>query len=391
MDSQRPPPSDPAAAPATASAASPRTAAGHDGWRAWLRELNPRALAWALALALVGAALLNPIFKPSFLELTGRTVFVALMSLLAFSAAGHWHRQWPASGRAARLLPRWLLQSLALVLAAPAATAVVYVVSTGGDLSAFLFNEARIAGFLWISVPAVLVGLVLGLGALLRERESQALALQLQLELQRAELARQASDARLALLTAQVEPHFLFNTLANVQALVETGSPRAAEVLKSLIAYLRAALPRLQHDGGAPPLRNELALVQSYLELMHLRMPDRLRFHVQAEPGTDGLRFPAMALLTLVENAVRHGIDPAEDGGEIEVGVARDAADGHLRLWVRDSGVGMAAHGRGLQPGTGLTNLRERLASVYGPGARLELSEAAPQGVCAEIHLPPGI
>ncbi|MEK8050230.1 histidine kinase [Ideonella sp. DXS22W] len=349
------------------------------GWRAWLRGLKPLTLGWVIGLAVVGAALLNPIFKPSFLELTGRTVFVALTSLLAFSAAGHWQpRGLP------RQVPRWLVQSLALALAAPLATLVVYLVSTRGDFRAFVTNEARLFGFLWISVPAILVGLVLALGSLLREREAQARTLQLQLDLHQAELARQAVDARLALLTAQIEPHFLFNTLANVQALVETGSPRAPEVLRSLIAYLRAALPRLHEDGGLPALANELTLVRAYLELMHLRMPDRLQFTVQAEDGVETARFPAMALLTLVENAVRHGIDPAEDGGRIEV-QARRAADGALLLRVTDTGVGMAATAA---PGTGLANLRERLASVYGPAARLELAEVAPHGVCAEIRVP---
>ncbi|MDT7836854.1 sensor histidine kinase [Aquabacterium sp. OR-4] len=350
------------------------------GWRAWLRGLNPRTLGWVIGLAVLGAALLNPIFKPSFLELSGRTVFVALTCLLAFSAAGHWQPRWLPGG-----MPRWLVQSLALALAAPLATLVVYLVASRGDIRAFVSNEARLFGFLWISVPAILVGLVLALGSLLREREAQARTLRLQLDLHQAELARQAVDARLALLTAQIEPHFLFNTLANVQALVETGSPRAPEVLRSLIAYLRAALPRLHEDGGLPSLGNELALVRAYLELMHLRMPDRLRYAVTVAPGVEAVRFPAMSLLTLVENAVRHGIDPAEDGGLIEVSAAR-ADDGTLLLRVADTGVGMAPTAA---PGTGLANLRERLASVYGSSARLELTEVAPHGVCAEIRVPP--
>jgi LytS/YehU family sensor histidine kinase len=214
-----------------------------------------------------------------------------------------------------------------------------------------------------------------------RERLAQAKALALQFELERSRLERQALDARLSLLQAQIEPHFLFNTLANVQALVECQSPRAADVLKSLIAYLRAALPRL-HEGE-PTLGNELALVRAYLELMQMRMPDRLSFTITVAPGLDGRRFPPMALLTLVENAVRHGIDPAEDGGRIEVGATE--APGGLRLWVADSGVGLDPRA---QPGTGLANLRARLQAFFGPGATLELSERPPHGVHAEIALP---
>jgi LytS/YehU family sensor histidine kinase len=168
-----------------------------------------------------------------------------------------------------------------------------------------------------------------------------------------------------------------------VQALVEAGSPRAAAVLQSLVAYLRAALPRIAADGGMPTLDNELALVRAYLELMHLRMPDRLRYALAVEPGVGSLRLPAMALLTLVENAVRHGIDPAEDGGAIEVGARRDAG-GAAVLWVQDSGVGMSPHAAA---GMGLGNLRDRLAGAFGTAARLEISEVEPHGVRAEIHL----
>jgi LytS/YehU family sensor histidine kinase len=169
-----------------------------------------------------------------------------------------------------------------------------------------------------------------------------------------------------------------------VQALVELGSPRAPEVLRSLIAYLRAALPRLHENGGLPTLGNELALVRAYLELMHLRMPDRLHYEMTLDAALSTLRFPAMALLTLVENAVQHGIDPAENGGRIEVGTAR-APDGGVRLWVQDSGVGLSPQAG---QGTGLRNLRDRLTDVFGPAAHLELVPQLPHGLRAEIHLP---
>lgn len=348
------------------------------GWRVALRGLSPRALAWTLGLALAGAAALNPIFEIQWVELVGRTVFVALMCLLSFTAAGHLHRR----ARRQRL-PTWAVQALAVVIAAPVATTAAYLVAVGGDLVAFVGNEHRIAGFVLITGSATVAGLLLGMGAMLRERDAQSLSLQLELELQRARAERQATDARLALLTAQVQPHFLFNTLANVQALVESGSPRAPAVLQSLIDYLRASLPRLQADAGLPPLDNELALVRSYLELMHLRMPDRLRWRFVVDPQLGSIGLPPMALLTLVENAVQHGIDPAEDGGEIEVGAERTAARA-VRLWVQDSGVGMAPD---KAAGIGLTNLRERLASAFGTAARLELSEVEPHGLRAEIRL----
>ncbi|MFO1295981.1 MAG: histidine kinase [Rubrivivax sp.] len=173
--------------------------------------------------------------------------------------------------------------------------------------------------------------------------------------------------------------------MANVQALVESGSPRAAPVLRSLAAYLRAAMPRL-HEGAAT-LGRELALVRAYLELMAMRMPDRLRHAIRTDPALDAEPFPAMALLTLVENAVRHGVDPSEHGADIEVGTRRDAVTGALHLWVADSGPGLAEHAA---PGTGLANLRERLKGVYGERARLELSESTPGGgLRAEIVIRP--
>jgi len=224
---------------------------------------------------------------------------------------------------------------------------------------------------------------VLALGALYRERDAQARSQALAFALERETLERQALDARLSLLQAQIEPHFLFNTLANVQELVESGSPRAAAVLKSLIDYLRAAMPRL-HDGSAT-LGDEETLVRAYLELMLMRMPDRLQFDVRIDPALRGLRFPPMALLTLVENAVRHGIDPSEQGGRIEVGARRNAA-GEVEVWVADTGIGMA---ESAQPGTGLTNLRDRLQAFFGPPAKLELAEQSPHGLHATLRFQP--
>ena len=164
----------------------------------------------------------------------------------------------------------------------------------------------------------LLIAPLFALGAIYRERDAQMRADAARpSQLERSTLEREALDARLKLLQAQIEPHFLFNTLANIQALVESGSPQAAPVLKSLIAYLRAAMPRLA--AGASTLANEVALVRSYLELMQMRMPDRLQFSIDVPADIAGREFLPMSVLTLVENAVRHGIDPSEKGGRIDV------------------------------------------------------------------------
>jgi hypothetical protein len=248
-------------------------------WRRCVAELTPTRVGWAVGLALSAALMLAPIFKPSWVAVFGRTLFIAVMLLLAFIAAGQWRQRW---------MPRWALQVLAVVLVAPLATMLVYAVLVGGDLS-IMFGPERVSGMLWIGGSAVILGSVIGLGAMVREREAQAHAQALQFKLERETLERQTADAKLAVLRSQVKPHFLFNTLANVQALVESGSPRAAPVLQSLIAYLRAAVP--QRHEAAPTLAREETRVRAYLELMQMRMPDRLQFALRIDPSLKAMRF----------------------------------------------------------------------------------------------------
>ncbi|MCH7345127.1 histidine kinase [Pelomonas sp. CA6] len=346
------------------------------GWPGFVAYLTPARVLLALTLAFIAAALLSPIFITPFPILLGRTLFVGMLALLAFSAAGQWPQRLPV------WCARWLFQVVVVAAAVPLATLIVYLVATGGDLASFFRSEARVMGFMWIAGTGLLLGPLLAMGALYRQRDAEARSQALHFELERSELERQALDARLRLLQAQVEPHFLFNTLANVRELVESGSAQAAPVLRSLIAYLRAAMPRLQNESST--LGDELSLVQAYLELMHLRMPDRLRYEITVPADLQGLRFPPMALLTLVENAVRHGIDPSEQGGRIDVGGARAGAE--LRLWVSDSGVGLT---QSMGSGTGLRNLSERLKLFYGPSAALDLTENRPHGLRAEIRIQP--
>ena len=336
-------------------------------------SLNAGSLGVTIGFGVAAALMFSPLFVTPFVVLLGRSLFLAMALLLVFVAAQELPERWlPA------WLPRWLLTVVAVGMAAPLGTLLAYLVSVGGSLTTLVNSPPRMTGFFILSGTALVLGLLITFGALLREREARARTLTLALELERSRLEKQTADARLALLQAQIEPHFLFNTLANVQALVETNSPRAGDVLKSLVAYLRAAMPRL-HDGE-PTLGNELALVRAYLELMQMRMPDRLSYGIDAAPEALSLRFPAMALLTLVENAVRHGIDPSCDGGRIDVGARSDA--GGCRLWVADTGVGLSEHAL---PGTGLANLRARLQACFGAGAELRLSENTPHGLRAEI------
>jgi LytS/YehU family sensor histidine kinase len=167
-----------------------------------------------------------------------------------------------------------------------------------------------------------------------------------------------------------------------VQALVEAGSPHAARVLARLISYLKAAVSQL--GQSVTTIGREAELARACLELMQMRMPDRLNFSMVVEAETLALRCPPTALLVLVENAVRHGIDPSEDGGTIDITVRRK--EDAVLIRVTDSGVGPGVSMAGL--GTGLKALRERLKLVFGDRAVLRLSERAPHGVAAEVQFP---
>jgi LytS/YehU family sensor histidine kinase len=219
---------------------------------------------------------------------------------------------------------------------------------------------------------------------MIRQRDARAHAQTLAFERERRNLERQAIEARTQLLRSQIQPHFLFNTLANVQALVEAGSPHAPRVLASLIAYLKAAVPQL--DETVSTLGREVELVRAYLELMRMRMPDRLRFAHDVDASVLACRCPPTTLLTLVENAVRHGIDPAEDGGHIDIAIRRDGSDVLIR--VEDSGVGPGATDAGVGTGSGLRALRERLTLAFGEVAALRLFERQPHGFRAEVQFP---
>ncbi len=354
-------------APADPSALTPARPA----FQAVVGALTWRRAALAALLAMLAAAVLNPVFSVPFGVLAGRMVFIAAFLLLAFGIAGVWQP---------RHIAPWLTQVVAVVVAAPIATLLAYLPSVGGDLTEMLSSEGRVLGFLYITFTVLMIAPLLALGALYRQRDTQARSEQLAFALERSTLEREALDARLRVLQAQIEPHFLFNTLANVQALVESGSPQAGPVLKSLIAYLRAAVPKLHASGST--LGSELQLVRAYLELMHMRMPDRLAFSIELPAELEPVEFLPMTVLTLVENAVRHGIDPSESGGRIDIAARRDPVDGSLHVSVADSGVGMsesAVHG------TGLANLESRLRGSFGPSARLDLHDVQPHGLCAEI------
>jgi hypothetical protein len=334
---------------------------------------RPRSIVGVVAAAAIFAALLLPMTRNTYIEILGETLLVGMVLLAAFTAAGAWEQ---------KLVPRWLAQVLAVAVAAPLGPLIVQMLTAGGDFSRFVNSPPHVRGYFLVTQAALVIGTFGALGALVRQRESQAQAQALKFALEREMLERQAADARLKLLTAQIQPHFLLNTLANVQELIESGSPRAAPVFRSLIAYLRSTLPQFQQDDTT--LGDEAQLVRAYLDLMHMRMPDRLSYTVEIADEVKNLRFPPMALLTLVENAIEHGVDPCCDPCRVQVGAQRADAQ-TVWVWVADTGVGMSEEAG---EGTGLKNLKERLRAAFGTQARVELTEVQPQGVRADIRLP---
>jgi LytS/YehU family sensor histidine kinase len=202
----------------------------------------------------------------------------------------------------------------------------------------------------------------------------------------------QAISMALQLATAQVQPHFLFNSLASLQHWVSTGDARAAALLTELTAYLRATLPLFERRSLS--LAQELEAVRHYLAVLQLRFGERLRSEVQAAPETLQASLPPGVLLTLVENAVEHGLAPKLQGGEVRV-LAQVTADGRISVTVCDDGVGLPAPDPGpADPnstrGVGLRNTRTRLQQLHGAAAELSLHNQASGGACAQLLLPPG-
>ena len=196
-------------------------------------------------------------------------------------------------------------------------------------------------------------------------------------------LKRQVVEARLAAMQAQVEPHFLFNTLASIDHLIEVDPSRASTMQKNLIALLRASMPGMRESETS--LGRELAVVRPYLEILRVRMGDRLQTAVNVTEGLNSADFPPMMLQSLVENAIKHGLEPKAEGGALTVGA--EVVDGRLEVSVADTGVGF---GRAATAGTGigLSNIRERLKLLYGGDAELRIADNAPSGTRITIVVP---
>ena len=202
-------------------------------------------------------------------------------------------------------------------------------------------------------------------------------------------LKRQVVEARMAAMQAQIEPHFLFNTLASIDHLIEVDPKRASQMQKNLIALLRASMPTMRETGGegSQPrhLGRELAVIRPYLEILKVRMEERLTTEIDVPEGLLSAEFPAMMVQTLVENAIKHGLEPKPEGGRLSV--KAEVVHGKLSVTVADSGLGF---GRAATAGTGvgLANIRERLQLLYGTKASLTITENPGGGTRVVVAVP---
>jgi chemotaxis protein histidine kinase CheA len=202
---------------------------------------------------------------------------------------------------------------------------------------------------------------------------------------ERESMQRQLSEARMQMMQAQVEPHFLFNTLASVEYLIETNPPRASAMQRSLILYLRAVLPQMRENAVVTNLGREVDMVTAYLHLLKMRMEERLTVELHVPDDLRNAAFPPMMLQSMVENAIKHGLECKPEGGTLRI--SADVSHNKLRVTVADNGVGfgvMPSDGTGL----GLPTIRERLKLLHGDAGQLHITANVPHGVIAVIEVP---
>ncbi|HEX4781273.1 MAG TPA: histidine kinase [Usitatibacter sp.] len=327
-----------------------------------------RVLAVTAVCALASGAVVW-VFSNTYPDLLVSGLCVGYTSMLLFTVAGNIRQ---------RAFPQEALQVAAVVLGSCLGTILAGVVK-GRGLGEML--SERLAGVLITMGLGIGVGCVVVATLILREKHARDQARFHRGESEKHQLEKNLLEAKLQLMQAQVEPHFLFNTLANVQHLVETDPPEASRMLDSLIQYLRAALPQMRESSTR--LGRELEMARAFLDIHRVRMGTRLAYAIEVPETLRERAFPPMMLITLVENAVKHGVDPCCECGTITIRARED--EGLLRVSVEDTGEGIKPKKGG---GVGLANIRERLKALYGTTARLVVEEREPHGVVASIEVP---
>ena len=249
---------------------------------------------------------------------------------------------------------------------------------TGENLGGWL---SRPAALLSMVITSIIISTVLATIFFWRERSAVAEAQFARERERRERIERESLAANLRALQAQIEPHFLFNTLANVSSLIDSDRAEAKRMLESFIRFLRASLAATR--GEVTTLGAEAELIAAYLEVLRVRMQSRLRYTIDVPEDLRGFSLPPMLLQPIVENAIRHGLEPKVDGGEVRMSASRDGS--RIAVEIADSGVGFAPTTRG---GVGLSNLRERLKLLYGDRASLAVTDVAGGGTAVRVELP---
>lgn len=262
---------------------------------------------------------------------------------------------------------------LLFVIAGAALGTLLGAIANG--INPYLFIRKHPALFSQTIVISLLLGVVvsyifISLGVLTRER------------IKRLEIEKNAAEAELKLLQSQMEPHFLFNTLSTIISLIDTDRDKARHMLESLTAFLRSSL--LTARQGTVTLAQELAIVQSYLEIFAVRMGDRLSYSFDVPESLRGFSIPPLLIQPLVENAIKHGLEPSMQGGVIAVQAIREG--GSVRISVSDTGAGINHTSSG--SGISLDNIRERIELLYGSRGRLSFEENIPGGIKTTIEVP---
>jgi len=256
-----------------------------------------------------------------------------------------------------------------------------YLGSIVSGLSPDILSEEH--GLIQLLFLGVMFGSIITYFFSSREQIAESQAQIQEEKIKRLTSEKKAAEANLKLLQAQVEPHFLFNTLSNVLSLLDTNPERGKSMLVDFIHYLRASLSKIREDQAT--LGQEMEMIRAYLSIFKIRMGDRLNYKIDLPQHLEAVSFPPMLIQPLVENAIKHGLEPKVDGGKIQIrGIAKD---GLLRLEVADTGNGFKEE---RNSGMGLSNIRERLQSLYGKSGRLILEENQPHGLKATIEVPHG-
>jgi len=345
----------------------------HRSWFENIAIVLALCVAWALMLASFESLwfFFTDPFADAWREFAWCFVraFVAVAALLATLAlASRW------------LPPRRALRWPALALGIVGAAVMGWFAEDG--LTLLLSGESISDGERPYMLHTMFVlALLVGVLGEYRWASVRAAALLHEAELDRIRLQSELAAGRLQVLQAQIEPHFLFNSLANVRRLLRTDGDAGRAMLVDLMRYLESALPRMRDDSST--LGREAELIRAFLSVHQVRMGTRLQVHIDVPDDLGRRLVPPMMLLTLIENALKHGLSPLPEGGSISI-VATEA-DGKLLLQVADTGRGLVAGSGG---GIGLANIRARLKAMYGAAASLSLRHNQPRGVVAQIDLP---